>query len=330
MRGGNESPLSIPNAQSFRSLKTPMKASKFCCFSLLFSLALFATGCSAPSAKKRLIICSKDFSEQVILAQILAAQIEAKTEIKVERKLNLGGSLCHQSLAAGKVDLYVEYTGTAFTNILKQKPITDPHQVYEYLKQEYPKQFQSELTEPLGFNNSFAMIIRGSDAKKFNLQTLSQLSKVAPQLRAGFGPEFKQREDGFPGLAKTYNLKFAEEPKEMLLGLLYQALKEQQVDVIAGNSTDGLIESLGLVVLKDDKQYFPPYEAVPIVRTEIIKKYPELRSVLSELGGKISDEEMRKLNYEVDGKQRDAKQVAQEFLQQKFGGSNGKRGVDTK
>ena len=296
-----------------------MITSKNCFLASVLSVILFsAAGCTS-TAQKRIVICSKDFSEQVILAEILAHHIEAKTEIKVDRELNLGGTLCHQALVAGKVDLYVEYTGTAFANILKQKTIADPKKVYDYIKQEYAKQFQLEWTEPLGFNNTFAIIVRGDDAKKLNLQTLSQLGKVAPQLRAGFGPEFKEREDGFPGLAKAYGIKFAEEPKEMLLGLLYQALKQKEVDVIAGNSTDGLIESLGLVVLKDDKQYFPPYEAAPVVRSAILEKYPELRQVLKELGGKISEEDMRKLNYEVDGKQGDAAQVAQEFLQQDSG-----------
>ncbi|WP_275524045.1 glycine betaine ABC transporter substrate-binding protein [Kamptonema sp. UHCC 0994] len=298
---------------------TMTTTSKSCFLSSILSLfLLFSTaGCTSIS-QKQIVICSKDFTEQVILVEILARHIEAKTDIQVKRELNLGGTLCHQSLVAGKVDLYVEYTGTAFANILKQKPISDPKKVYTYIKQEYAKQFELEWTEPLGFNNSFAIIIRGDDAKKLNLQTLSQLGKAAPKLRAGFGPEFKERKDGFPGLAKTYGLKFAEEPKEMLLGLLYQALKEKQVDVIAGNSTDGLIESLSLVVLKDDKQYFPPYEAAPVVRSAILAKYPELREVLNELAGKISEEDMRKLNYQVDGKQLDAGQVAQDFLQQKL------------
>jgi glycine betaine/choline ABC-type transport system substrate-binding protein len=297
-----------------------MKISKNDFFFSFFSLlCLFAVAGCTSSSEKRVVICSKDFSEQVILAEILARHIEAKTDIKVERELNLGGSLCHQSLTAGKIDLYVEYTGTAFSSILKQKPISDPKKVFDYIKQEYPKQFKAEWMEPLGFNNGFAIIVRGDDAKKLNLQTLSQLGKAAPKLRAGFGPEFKEREDGFPGLAKTYGIKFAEEPKELLLGLLYQALQQKEVDVIAGGTTDGLIQSLGLVVLKDDKNYFPPYEAVPVVRSQVLEKYPELRSVLAEVGGKISEEDMRQLNYQVDGKQQEAGQVAQEFLQRKLG-----------
>jgi len=284
-------------------------------------LSLFAVAGCTSSSEKRVVICSKDFTEQVIIAEILARRIEAKTNIKVERELNLGGSLCHQSLTAGKIDLYVEYTGTAYSSILKQKPISDPKKVFNYIKKEYAKQFQAEWIEPLGFNNSFAIIVRGDDAKKFNLQTLSQLGQVAPKLRAGFGPEFKEREDGFPGLAKTYGIKFAEEPKELLLGLLYQALQQKEVDVIAGSTTDGLIQSLGLVVLKDDKNYFPPYEAVPVVRSQILDKYPELRPVIAEFSGKISEQDMRKLNYLVDGKQQDAGKVAQQFLRQKFGDS---------
>ncbi|MBW3586494.1 MAG: ABC transporter substrate-binding protein [Cyanobacteria bacterium 0813] len=284
-------------------------------------LCLFAVAGCTSKPEKQVVICSKDFTEQAILAEILAQHIEAKTDIKVKQEQNLGGSLCHQSLTAGKIDLYVEYTGTAYANLLKQKPISDPKKVLDYLKQEYPKQFKAEWTEPLGFNNSFAIIVRGDQAKTLNLQTLSQLGKAAPKLRAGFGPEFKDREDGFPGLAKTYGLKFAGEPKELLLGLLYQALQQKEVDVIAGNTTDGLIQSLGLVVLKDDKNYFPPYQAVPVVRSQILEKYPELRQVLAELGGKISEEDMRKLNYQVDKKQEEAGQVAQEFLQQKLGGA---------
>lgn len=299
-----------------------MKISKkdFFFYSCWLLCLLAVAGCTSNS-QKQVTVCSKDFTEQVILAEIVARHIEAKTDIEVERKLNLGGSLCHQSLAAGQIDLYVEYTGTAYTDILKQKPISDSQKVLAYLKQEYPKQFKAEWIEPLGFNNSFAIIVRGEDAKKLNLQTISQLSKVAPKLRAGFGPQFKEREDGFPGLAKTYGIKFAEEPKELLLGLLTQALQQKEVDVIAGDATDGLIQSFGLVVLEDDKNYFPPYQAVPVVRSQVLEKYPELRSVLAELGGKISEEDMRKLNYQVSGKQQEAGQVAQEFLQQKFTGS---------
>jgi len=270
-------------------------------------LCLFAVAGCTSKPQKQVVICSKDFTEQAILAEILAQHIEAKTDIKVKQEKNLGGSLCHQSLTAGKIDLYVEYTGTAYANLLKQKPISDPKKVLDYLK--------------LGFNNSFAIILRGDQAKTLNLQTLSQLGKASPNLRAGFGPEFNQREDGFPGLAKTYGIKFREEPKELLLGLLYQALQQKQVDVIAGSTTDGLIQSLGLVVLKDDKNYFPPYEAVPVVRSQILEKYPELRQVFAELGGKISEEDMRKLNYQVDGEKQEAGQVAREFLQQKLGDS---------
>lgn len=271
-------------------------------------------GCT--SSNQRIVIGSKNFTEQVILGELLAQEIEAKTNLKVDRRLNLGGTfVCHKGMLAGELDIYPEYTGTAYTAILKQTAISDPQAVYQQVKQTYAQQFQLEWTEPLGFNNTFAIVIRGDDARKNNLQTLSQAAKYTPQWQAGFGYEFLERADGFPGLAKAYNLKFAEQPKVMDLGLLYRALTDKQVDLVAGNSTDGLIDSLGLVVLQDDKRYFPPYEAAPVVRQATLQKHPELRPILASLSGKISEAEMRQLNYEVDGKRRDVKQVVQEFRQ---------------
>ncbi|MEB3337194.1 MAG: glycine betaine ABC transporter substrate-binding protein [Leptolyngbyaceae bacterium] len=279
------------------------------------------SGCQSPfrtQAKQTIVVASKNFTEQVILGELLAQQIEAKTNLNVDRRLNLGGTfVCHQGLTAGAIDLYVEYTGTAFTAILKQKPISDPQAVYQQVKQAYAQQFGLEWTEPLGFNNTFAIIVRGDDAQRLQIQTLSQAAKFTPQWRAGFGYEFLERADGFPGLAKTYGLQFKESPKTMDLGLLYRALTDQQVDLVAGNSTDGLIASLKLVVLKDDKQYFPPYEAAPVVRQDTLKQHPELGKVLQSLGGKISEEDMRQLNYQVDGEKQDVKQVVQAFRQSK-------------
>ncbi len=286
-------------------------------------LGLIASVCSlaiagCTSNNQRIVIGSKNFTEQVILGELLAQEIEAKTNLKVDRRLNLGGTfVCHKGMLAGELDIYPEYTGTAYTAILKKTAISDPKAVYQQVKQIYAQQFQLEWTEPLGFNNTFAIVIRGDDARKNNLQTLTQAAKYTPQWQAGFGYEFLERADGFPGLAKTYNLKFAEQPKVMDLGLLYRALTDKQVDLVAGNSTDGLIDSLGLVVLQDDKRYFPPYEAAPIVRQETLQKHPELRSVFQGLAGKISETEMRRLNYEVDGKRRDVKQVVEEFRKAK-------------
>jgi osmoprotectant transport system permease protein len=267
---------------------------------------------------KPLVIGSKNFTEQLILGELLAQQIEATTNLKVDRRLNLGGTfVCHKALQAGQIDAYVEYTGTAFTGILKEKPISNPQKVYGNVKEKYAQQFNLEVTKPLGFNNTFAMIVRGNDAQRLNLQTLSQAAKYTPNWQAGFGYEFINRQDGFPGLAKTYGLKFAKPPQVMDLGLMYKALDEKKVDMVAGNSTDGLIAKLNLVVLRDDKNYFPPYEAVPVVRQQTLKQHPKLRNALEQLSGLISEEEMRRMNYQVDGESRKLEDVVREFLQSK-------------
>ncbi|BAY30738.1 substrate-binding region of ABC-type glycine betaine transport system [Nostoc carneum NIES-2107] len=265
-----------------------------------------------------IIVASKDFTEQDILGELLAQQIEATTNLKVARRPRLGGSfVCHSAITAGKIDAYIEYTGTAFTGILKQQVVNDPKIVYAKLKQAYAQQFNLEVMPSLGFENTFAMTIRGEDARRYNLQTLSEATKYTPQWRGGFGYEFLEREDGFAGLAKTYNLRFAKPPQIMDLGLIYRALIQKQVDMVAGNSTDGQIARLGLVVLKDDRQYFPPYEATPIVRKAILEKYPQLKNAIAQLAGKISADEMRQLNYLVEGELQDIKDVVREFRKSK-------------
>ncbi|WP_066375600.1 glycine betaine ABC transporter substrate-binding protein [Anabaena sp. CA = ATCC 33047] len=289
-------------------------------FLLSLGLVLVIAGCQTNPIINSgdIIIASKDFTEQDILGELLAQQIEDTTNLKVVRRPRLGGSfVCHQAITAGKIDAYIEYTGTAFTGILKQAVINDPKVVYEKLKQAYSQQFQLEVMPSLGFENTFAMIIRGEDAKRYNIQTLSEAAQYTPQWRGGFGYEFLEREDGFPGLAKTYNLKFNKPPQIMDLGLIYRALIQKQVDMVAGNSTDGQIARLGLFVLKDDKQYFPPYEATPIVRQETLKKYPQIRKAINQLTGKISADEMRQLNYLVEGELQDIKEVVREFRKSK-------------
>jgi osmoprotectant transport system substrate-binding protein len=218
---------------------------------------------------------------------------------------------------AGRIDLYVEYTGTALTAVLKEPPASDPGEVYERVKREYASRFNLEVAEPLGFENTFAIVVRGEDARRNHLRTISDAAAIAPRWRAGFGYEFMERPDGFQGLARTYGLKFASAPRIMDLGLLYRALIEKQVDLVAGNSTDGLIASLDLTVLEDDRHYFPPYQAVPIVRRETLARHPAVRAALAELDGVISGEDMRRLNYAIDGKHRDVKEVVSEFLRAK-------------
>jgi len=262
----------------------------------------------------KIIIGSKNFTEQVILGELLAQHIENHTKLKVDRRFNLGGTfIAHEAVKAGKIAGYVEYTGTSFTTILKEKPISNPQIVYEKVKEYYDQKLKLAVMKPLGFENTFAMIIRGEDAKKWQIKSLSEAGKYSPQMKAGFGYEFLERADGYPGLSKTYNLKFAN-IKQMELGLMYQALKEKQVDFIAANSTDGLIPVLNLVILEDDKKYFPPYQAIPIFNQEIIRKYPELTDTINQLGGKISTTAIQKMNYQVDNQSQPVEKVVSTWL----------------
>ena len=211
----------------------------------------------------------------------------------------------------------MEYTGTALTAILKQPVESDPANVYDKVKREYASRFGLEVMEPLGFNNTFALVIRGETARRLSLHTISEAVPYAAGWRPGFGYEFMERPDGYEGLRRAYHLTFGQPPRIMDLGLLYRALLEKQVDLVAGNSTDGLIAARDLAILEDDKHYFPPYQAVPIVRRETLRRHPGVREALNELGGKISDQEMRRLNYAVDGEHRDVVDVVREFLRAK-------------
>jgi len=284
---------------------------------LLAAVLILLTGCGTPRSA-RLVIGSKFFTEQVVLAELLAQHIEARTGLRVERKSNLGSTqICHQALRSGDLDLYVEYTGTALTAVLGEKPSGDSSAVYQRVKKGYRERFGLEVAEPLGFENTFAMVIRGEDARQKSLRTTSNIVPVAPRWRAGVGYEFLERPDGYRGWAERYGIHFVEAPRVMDLGLLYRALKEKQVDIVAGNSTDGLIAALDLVVLEDDRHYFPPYDAVPIVRGDALARFPRLRAALADLAGKITAADMRRLNYAVDGEQRDVAVVVREFREKK-------------
>jgi osmoprotectant transport system permease protein len=261
----------------------------------------------------RVAVGSKDFTEQLILGELLAQAIEAGSELKVARRFELGGTLAHEALVAGEIDVYVEYTGTALLAILKAQPFSDPEEVYRRVQSAYRSRFNADWLEPLGFNNTFAILVRGEDASKLNLKSVSDVARVAPQWRAGFGQDFMSRADGYAGFARTYGLRF-QEIREMDLSLTYRALAEKQVDLIAGNSTDGLISRYGLVQLEDDRRYFPPYDAVPVVRRAALERHPELLELLRRLGGVLSVDEMRKLNYAVDGEHKQAGDVVREFL----------------
>ena len=259
---------------------------------------------------------AKDFTEQIILGELLSQAIESKSSVPIVRRFDLGGNLAHEALLAGEIDLYVEYTGTALTAILKERPVSDPKEVYRLVKEEYAGRFGLEWTEPLGFDNTFAILVRGEDGRRLRLKTISDAAPYAINWRAGFGQDFMSRPDGYAGFTQVYGLKF-KAVREMDLSLTYRALVDHQVDLIAGNSTDGLIVRYGLLQLADDRHYFPPYDAVPVVREETLRKHPEVRDALRTLGGSISVEEMRRLNYEVDGEHRSAKDVARDFLLKK-------------
>ncbi len=266
---------------------------------------------------KTIMIGTKDFTEQRILGELLVQQIENNTDIKANLLDLRGTFLCHEALKSGEIDGYVEYTGTAWTAIFEQKPSSDMVKVYDGVKQMYDENFKIKVLSPLGFENTFALVIRKEDAQKYQIKTISDATKYSPQWKAAFGSEFLSREDGFPGLAKTYNMKFKQHPEEMDLGLLYQSLRQKKVDLVVGNSTDGLIPKLKLFVLKDDQKYFPPYQAVPIFKQETLTKYPEIEPAIAPLFNLISAEEMQQLNYQIDEEKKGVKQVVSQFLEGK-------------
>ncbi|MGA2888641.1 MAG: glycine betaine ABC transporter substrate-binding protein [Terracidiphilus sp.] len=281
------------------------------------TMCALLTSCSPPRSSYP-VVGAKNFTEQVILGELLAQEIEAKSDLKVERRFYLAGSyICHQALVAGRIDAYVEYTGTALTAVLKQPVDRDPESVLRTVRQLYASRYGITVADPLGFENTFAMVTRGDDARRLHLTTLSQAAKYTQKWRLGVGYEFEQRPDGLPGLSTAYGLSFASAPRTMDLGLLYRALINHQVDMIAANSTDGPIQALGLTVLQDDKHYFPPYQAVPLVRDDALKRWPQIQNALTALAGKVTAEDVRAMNEAVDEQHRDPAEVVHEFRRQK-------------
>ena len=284
---------------------------------LMLAALLSITGCEPPRPNHP-VIGAKNFTEQVILGELLAQEIEAHSQLKVERRFYLAGSyICHQALVAGRIDAYVEYTGTALTAILKEPVDRDPEAVLNTVRKLYAWRYHITTADPLGFENTFAMVIRGEDAQRLHVRTLSVAARYTPQWKLGVGYEFEQRPDGLPGLSAAYGLRFDGPPRTMDLGLLYRALTAKQVDMIAANSTDGPIKSLGLTVLEDDKHYFPPYQAVPLVRDEALARWPEMRAALQALAGRVTADDMRTMNEAVDSQHRDPAEVVREFRTRK-------------
>ncbi|HEX4173349.1 MAG TPA: glycine betaine ABC transporter substrate-binding protein [Acetobacteraceae bacterium] len=270
-------------------------------------------GCSPPRPDHP-VVGAKNFTEQVVLGELLAQEIEAKAHLPVERRFYLAGSyICSQALVAGRIDAYVEYTGTALTAILKQPLDRDPERVLATVQRLYQQKDRVTVEPPLGFENTFAMVIRGDDARRLHLSTLSQAAKETPQWHLGVGYEFEQRPDGLPGLSAAYGLRFAGPPRTMDLGLLYRALNDRQVDMIAANSTDGQIPEFGLTVLEDDRHYFPPYQAVPLVRDAGLRCWPGIGEAAAALAGKVDADAMRAMNEAVDAQHRDPADVVRAF-----------------
>lgn len=260
-----------------------------------------------------LVVGSKNFTEQVVLGELLAQALEAEG-VSVTRRLNLGGTfICDRAVRAGDIDLYVEYTGTAVSAIFHEPVPPDPAEALRVARERYAS---GGLTvgPPLGFNNTFAILVRGQDARALELQSIDDLSRVAGRWRPGFGYEFLQREDGYAGLVKAYGLPFAHPPVSMDLSLIYKALADGRVDVIAGDATSALIDVLDLAVLEDTRRYFPPYDAIPIVRTPVLLERPEVRRVLDRLAGRISAADMRALNRAVDVERQSPADAAWRFL----------------
>jgi len=280
---------------------------------LLAALVLFTSGIAARRATGAVVVASKNFTEQIVLGELLAQTIE-REGIPVARRLNLGGTLiCDRALLTGDADVYVEYTGTALTAIFHQPVHRDSATVFESVRDLYARTGRT-LLRPLGFNNTFAILVRGDDARSMGLRTIEDMARESPRWRAGFGYEFVGRPDGYPGLAKAYDLRFPAPPRVMDLTLSYRALAAGQVDVIAGDATAGLIKGLDLVQLEDSRRYFPPYDAAPVARAETLLRYPAMRLALERLGGRISAADMRAMNYAADVEHRDISQIAREFL----------------
>ncbi len=280
-------------------------------------VGLWVAGIVGCTREHPITVGSKNFTEQVVLGEIIAQHLEHRLGQRVKRQLNLGGTmLAHQALVRGEIDLYPEYTGTALTTILKLPPAGDPAAAIALVRGEYQTRFGLEWMDPLGFNNTFAMVIRGEDARKDKIATLSDAARHAPGWNLGVGYEFQQRPDGLAGLLKTYHLPIHGSPKTMDLGLLYKALEQGQVSMVAGNATDGQLSVLDALVLQDDQRYFPPYDCGLVVRPEILKDHPALRQALVELAGRLTDVTMRKLNYQVDGEHRSVRDVAEQFLRE--------------
>jgi osmoprotectant transport system substrate-binding protein len=281
-------------------------------------VCLLLCDCSHLAANRAIRVGSKNFTEQVVLGEIVAQHLEHKLHRTVERRLNLGGTLlAHQALVSGEIDLYPEYTGTALAAVLKESPgVMNSAGVLERVRAEYRRRFNLEWLDPLGIDNGFAMVVRGPEARRLQLESLSDAARVNEGWTLGVGYEFEQRADGLAALTNTYHVRLSSAPKSMDLGLLYQALEHKQVNMIAANATDGLLSKFDLKILTDNQHAFPPYQVSMVVREDSLRDIPGLKAALQDLSNRLMNRKMQELNYEVDGRHRPASQVAAEFLKQ--------------
>lgn len=292
---------------------------------IIASLSVLLVLAACSTGKQSIRVGSKNFTEQVVLGEIIAQHLEHRLNQKVERRLNLGGTLlAHGALLHHEIDLYPEYTGTALTAILKDPPDNDPARVLAGVRSAYANRFHVDWLDPLGIDNSFAMVVSGADARAKHLESLTDASRVSSPWALGVGYEFEQRPDGLAALDRIYHIHWTGNPQTMDLGLLYKALEGNQVTMIAANATDGLLSKLDVKVLADDKHAFPPYQVSIAVSQDRLRETPGMRAALQELSGKFTNQTMQQLNYQVDGEHRPVSQVAAEFLKEMYGTTNGK------
>lgn len=281
---------------------------------ILLILSIGFIGCGGKDA---ITIGTKDFGENIVMGEMFAQLIEAHSDLNVVRKLNMGGTfVCFEAIKKGDIDIYPEYTGTGLTAQLKMDVITDPDEAYRVVSEEFDQQFDVKWLKPLGFNNTYTLAVTNDVYQEYGVETYSDLVKVAEDLVFGGEHEFFDRQDGYDGLVELYGMKFKGEPKKMNVALKYQAIGNGDIDVTDAFATDGPIKQYNLKVLKDDKGFFPPYYAAPIIRNETLAKYPELEEILNKLAGRIDDPTMTELNYKVDVEGQDVEVVAKGFLEE--------------
>lgn len=292
-----------------------MKALRIISAAGAVALVAALAGCGSEDQADTVAVGGKNFSEQTIIGEMAAQLIENGTDLNVERKFNLATNLPMKMLRQGQLDLYLDYTGTGFVDILgktyEQQP---PEEIYEYVRKAYPEKFGAEWLSPLGFKNTYTLTMRRKHADQLGIEKISDLAEHKDELGAGFDPAFLDRPDGYPGLTKFYGFKFTESPGQLAIGLMYRACAERKVDVIDAFSTDGRIAKFDLKILEDDKRFFPPYDAAFVVRGDMLRKHPSVRKALEQLAGKIDNQTMQKLNYAVDMENRLEAEVAREFL----------------